>query len=738
LDGWVQIGVELTTEDFDGQIQDVERKINDLEEQLKIEGKFKLNSAEVSEVNAEIFKLKKQLVSLTEQKRKFNEEDLSSTGMNSALSTASNTMTDLIRKTGRWIMALFGVRGVIGLISRASSTLAQYNQQYATDLEYIRYVLAMTLAPILEWIVKVIYTILSLVNTITQALFGWNIFANASADAFARSRKSMGGMAKSAKEIAKTLSNFDEMTVLQENGGLGNAGSNIGGGGIPSQDLSKSVKSLIDWKSIWEKIKKWFSDNWPKIIAWLLTGILVVGTIMQALGKLKQKTSTVGTDVAGVFKGFLDKLGTATEIIAVLGGLTLVIYSISNLIKTFSESGLELGSVLALIATTIALVTAAFAVMALMAKGTTMESVLGIIGTLGALTLVLLGVAAVIKVLGDSGADVNDVILLLSVILGEVLLFATALALLGPILEASAAGIAIVLALVMGLIAEIGILMLSLIKALKEFIIAIAPSVIKIINAITTGIQRIIEQLGVSLPPIIYALGTMFDIVGDKIIGIIQAVAETIQTLLDGTANIIVTIGNSISQIINTIFTGMANVVSTVGRTINSVLGGISGTISSIANTVIWFINALGPSINNFANSLMRTTTRVVNFVISAIEFLLNRFADAKNKLNSSLGGILGQQSYVRIPRFSASYYAKGGIINMPNKGVPVGLNAYAGESGREGIIPLTDTQQMELLGAEIGRHVVLNAVINNTMDGRLISRQVEQVRMQQAFQSNR
>jgi len=134
----------------------------------------------------------------------------------------------------------------------------------------------------------------------------------------------------------------------------------------------------------------------------------------------------------------------------------------------------------------------------------------------------------------------------------------------------------------------------------------------------------------------------------------------------------------------------------------------------------------------------MRTTTRVVNFVISAIEFLLNRFADAKNKLNSSLGGILGQQSYVRIPRFSASYYAKGGIINMPNKGVPVGLNAYAGESGREGIIPLTDTQQMELLGAEIGRHVVLNAVINNTMDGRLISRQVEQVRMQQAFQSNR
>ena len=43
----------------------------------------------------------------------------------------------------------------------------------------------------------------------------------------------------------------------------------------------------------------------------------------------------------------------------------------------------------------------------------------------------------------------------------------------------------------------------------------------------------------------------------------------------------------------------------------------------------------------------------------------------------------------------------KGGIINLPNRGVNIG-GTICGELGAEGVIPLTDSQQMALLGEAI------------------------------------
>ena len=51
--------------------------------------------------------------------------------------------------------------------------------------------------------------------------------------------------------------------------------------------------------------------------------------------------------------------------------------------------------------------------------------------------------------------------------------------------------------------------------------------------------------------------------------------------------------------------------------------------------------------------------------------------------------------------------------------------------------MPLTNAQQMELLGESIGRYITLNATINNNMDGRLISRQVQKITQQRAFAGN-
>lgn len=62
---------------------------------------------------------------------------------------------------------------------------------------------------------------------------------------------------------------------------------------------------------------------------------------------------------------------------------------------------------------------------------------------------------------------------------------------------------------------------------------------------------------------------------------------------------------------------------------------------------------------------------------------------------------------------------------------------AYIGERGAEAVVPLTDNQQMELLGATIGRYITVNANIVNTMNGRVISRELKQIKNEQDFAYN-
>ena len=91
-------------------------------------------------------------------------------------------------------------------------------------------------------------------------------------------------------------------------------------------------------------------------------------------------------------------------------------------------------------------------------------------------------------------------------------------------------------------------------------------------------------------------------------------------------------------------------------------------------------------------------------------------------------GGII----YPNLPRL-----ASGGIINMPGRGVPL-ARARGGENGAEGVIPLTDSQQMMLLGEAIGKYVTINANIINSMNGRVISRELQRVQNDSDFAYNR
>lgn len=80
---------------------------------------------------------------------------------------------------------------------------------------------------------------------------------------------------------------------------------------------------------------------------------------------------------------------------------------------------------------------------------------------------------------------------------------------------------------------------------------------------------------------------------------------------------------------------------------------------------------------------------------------------------------------------------AVGGIINQPGRGVPY-HGAYIGERGAEAVVPLTDSQQMALLGETIGKYVTINATIPVYAYNRQVDRQIKVIRAEDNFAGNR
>ena len=170
----------------------------------------------------------------------------------------------------------------------------------------------------------------------------------------------------------------------------------------------------------------------------------------------------------------------------------------------------------------------------------------------------------------------------------------------------------------------------------------------------------------------------------------------------------------SAKNIVGTIFDTIVKNIKLAFSSIVSVLKVVGSTIG----------NALGNAIKGAINSVLNSVESTLNVPINAINGLLD-------VINRIPGVKISRLSRLRLPRL-----AKGGVINQPGRGVMVG-SAVAGERGQEGVIPLTDSQQMALLGEAIGKYITINANITNTMNGRVISRELQKIQDESNFAFN-
>ena len=226
----------------------------------------------------------------------------------------------------------------------------------------------------------------------------------------------------------------------------------------------------------------------------------------------------------------------------------------------------------------------------------------------------------------------------------------------------------------------------------EKILLPIWDFVVVVFDTIVSVIKTTIGIIGGIFSAVVYLITNPFKIASETIYGIFKG----IMTFFQG-----------FGEVIRGIFEG----------DITSVLKGFQKMFKGIMDSLWSFVKA------------------PLNLIIDGINFLIRQMNKVSFDVPDWVPVIGGQKWGFNIRPLTR--LAVGGIVNMPSRGVPVG-SAIVGESGAEGVIPLTDSQAMETLGQAIGKYITINANITNTMNGRVISRELQKINNDSDFAFNR
>lgn len=188
-----------------------------------------------------------------------------------------------------------------------------------------------------------------------------------------------------------------------------------------------------------------------------------------------------------------------------------------------------------------------------------------------------------------------------------------------------------------------------------------------------------------------------------------------------------------VSDFFTNLWNGIVNGVKSAVKWVKDSFKSVVNFFSDIISKIVGLFKNIGTKVGDAIGNAFKL---VVNGVLGALEKILNAPIKTINKLIDVINKIPGI-NLKTLPTFNLPKLAVGGIVNNPGKGVLIG-GALAGEVSKEGVIPLTDSQAMEELGRTIGQYITINANITNTMNGRVISRELQKVNANSDFAMNR
>ena len=561
--------------------------------------------------------------------------------VNKSIQNMQKGLTNSVAKVGKLALGVFSVYSAYRLASSASATLAQYDEQYASNLEYIRFALAQGIAPILKGLVNLAGQLLSYLNYILSAWFGINLFSNASAKDFANISSSASSTAKSAKEIKNQLAGFDEMNVLSSTDTSSSGGTGAGVA-MPNFDVSGIQGEVPSWI-------KWIADN-KDIILSTLAGI-AGGLVAIKFGVKALTALGIGT----VIKGLLDTIKSIVKFIE------------NPSWKNFSDILSGLSKILAGIAIIMISINSA--------------------NPLGWIILVISAVTALVSVIIKNW---DSIVGFLSETWENI--------------KQTASDIWNAIA-----------------NFFKDLLEGIATTILNvwngILDTITTVIQTIKNVITNTFTNIYNTLNTIWNNVKNTVVEVWDTVTTKIKDGVAGAWEAITSVFGNIANWFRDKFTeawqAVKNVFSSGGQIFDGIKDGILSGLKAVINAIITGIN------------------KVIAIPFNGINTALRKIRDVN---------ILGVTPFTWIQTIGVPQIPKlktGGIINYPNRGVMLGGSAIAGEAGKEGVIPLTDSQAMAQLGEAIGKYITINATVINKINSRTLSRQIQTIQANKDFAYN-
>lgn len=241
------------------------------------------------------------------------------------------------RKILSWGTAMLAVRGVMGILRKSVNAFMNDNQDVANRIASIWSTLGNALAPIINRIVNLIATAVSIVAAFIKALTGIDIVANANAKALENQAGATAGAGSAAEKAEKQLAGFDEMNKLSDTSASGGGGG--GGGGIDAAnlfepvELSEKTMAQIQWLADHFKDLLWYAGAiGAAIAAWKIASVfttnlkMIWGLVMAVAGAVVYVKGIMDAWQNGIdFQNFIEMFG---GMILLAGGLAIAFGSV--------------------------------------------------------------------------------------------------------------------------------------------------------------------------------------------------------------------------------------------------------------------------------------------------------------------------------------------------------------------------------------------------------------------------
>ena len=665
----------------------------------------------------------------------------SSKDINSGISNLNKGLTNVVSKVGRWGLALFGVSGAYGAIRRAISIVSAQNERVANSFQQIQKVIAGALLPVVQTVINWIVKLMVYINYIWKAFTGKALFNFAdatkkSASELKKGAGSSGKIADNLKEAKKQLMGFDEMNVLQDQTDT-SAGSG-GGGGVGDTDFGnifdkfKNVP-IPDWV-------KWIAEHgdlvrkilegiaaalWAiKTNAGLIKGLgmfFVIDGILNLIKDLKKylddptwdNFSKVLADISEILVGFGMVVGLATPlgvILAIIGQIGFYIAGlpqhIKNIIAFIKDPSWE--NFL-----------------------TTVRSALDVLGIVGRVVGWILDQTGLLtsatKKLEVTERDLTKVKKQLTSAQRD---YTNAVDLAEDAakrLKEAEKNAGITGEELYKKVQDGTLNYKDMNKQQREVYKAYLDNELaqKNLADAQAEVNKLIEKQKILKDADKIATSNNTSEMNKYKKAVVDAYNKGAISADDARKAINTATKNMSSDNRKTFTQDLPNDIKNGLDT-----GKYEGKWNTFkSNWKNKFISKLAHTIT--LTAVLGPTGGIIS-QISQLGATLGQKLASKMKIN--MGGRAKGGIYYpsKVPKL-----AVGGIINQPGSGIPY-HGAVIGERGAEAVVPLTDSQQMALLGEAIGRYITVNANITNTMNGRIISRELKKIQNEDDFAFNR